>query len=78
MVRLGLLWKPVVKGGTYPRGYFRVRGVARSSKKVKAVNKAFAEAARACKAEVEETTPGKRLKAFNQCIKKKLEGKTYS
>lgn len=69
MVRLGLLWKPVVKGGTYPRGYFRVRGVARSSEKVKAVNRAFTAAAKEC--------AGLPLKKFNQCIAEKLSGRKF-
>jgi hypothetical protein len=32
MADLGKLWRPVVKGGAYPGGYFRTSGVAHSCK----------------------------------------------
>ena len=68
MTRLGLIWKPVVKGGHFPATYFRDRGVARSSMKVKEVNRAFTAAAKTCKGQ--KTSDG----SFQQCIAEKMRG----
>ena len=71
MARLGLIWRPVVKGGKFPATYFRTRDVARSSQKVKAVNMAFTEAAKSCKGQ--KTSDG----SFQQCVADKMRGKTF-
>jgi hypothetical protein len=67
-VKLGKLWKPVVKGGHFPGGYFRATGVARSSKKVKQINNKFREAARSCKGK--KTSDG----SFQACVGDKMRG----
>jgi hypothetical protein len=69
--RLGLLWKPVVKGGYFPASYVRVRDVARSSEKVRAVNRALASAARGCKGK--HTRDG----SFQRCVGDALRGKKF-
>jgi len=68
MADLGKLWRPVVKGGAYPGGYFRTSGVARSSKKVKAINAKFTEVAHSCK--------GKKTsdRSMQNCIREKMKG----
>lgn len=68
MVKLGYLWKPVVKGGHFPATYFRVRGTSRSSMKVKEVNRAFTAAAKSCKGQ--KTADG----SFQQCVADKMRG----
>lgn len=68
MARLGLIWKPVVKGGHFPATYFRDRGVARSSKKVAQVNRAFTAAAQSCKGK--KTSDG----SFQSCVAEKMRG----
>jgi len=68
MVRLGLIWKPVVKGGHFPATYFRDRKVARTSEKVKAVNRAFTAAAQGCAGK--KTSDG----SFQACIAEKMRG----
>jgi hypothetical protein len=67
----GDIWKPVTKGGAYPAHYFRKKHVARSSEKVKAVNKAFTLAAKSC--------AGKKTsdKSFQGCIRDKLQNTSY-
>jgi len=71
MARLGLIWKPVVKGGHFPATYFRTRDVARQSEKVKAVNRAFTEAAKSCAGK--KTSDG----SFQQCVADKMRGKSF-
>ena len=71
MTDFGDIWKPVTKGGAYPAHYFRKKHVARSSKKVIAVNRAFTSAAKGCK--------GKKTsdKSFQGCIRDAMLGKTF-
>lgn len=68
MADLGKLWTPVVKGGHFPATYFRTGQVARSSKRVEAVNKKLAEAANKC--EGKHTSDG----SFQECVRKEMEG----
>ena len=68
MVNLGRLWRPVIKGGAYPTGYFRSSKVARASERVKEINKKLIEAAKGC--------TGKHTsdKSFQDCIRSKMTG----
>lgn len=66
--RLGLIWRPVIKGGHFPASYVRTSDVARSSKKVLEVNRAFADAARGCKGN--KTSDG----SFQACVGSKMRG----
>lgn len=68
MTDFGDIWKPVTKGGAYPAHYFRKRHVARSSKKVKAVNIKFASVAKGCKGA--KTSD----RSFQQCVRKGMTG----
>lgn len=68
MTDFGDIWRPVTKGGAYPAHYFRKKHVARSSAKVKDVNKKFSEVAKSCKGN--KTSD----KSFQQCVKKGMTG----
>jgi len=69
--RLGLIWRPVVKGGHFPASYVRTSDVARSSKKVLAVNRALVSAAKSCKGR--KTSDG----TFQACVGDALRGKKF-
>lgn len=68
MTDFGDIWKPVTKGGAYPAHYFRKKHVSRSSERVKAVNRKFAEVARGCAGN--HTAD----RSFQQCIRDGMSG----
>jgi len=66
--RLGLIWRPVIKGGHFPASYVRTADVARSSKKVLAVNRRFSEVAKSCAGN--KTSDG----SFQRCVADQMRG----
>jgi hypothetical protein len=68
MTDFGDIWKPVTKGGAYPAHYFRKKHVARSSKRVKAVNAKFSTVAASC------TGNKTSDKSFQKCVKLGMTG----